>query len=175
LTASPAPTATRRPGTPTHTPLVLGKVESIPEAGFAFRPVEGYEIKRDSPEQVTLFSPDGSTIVSMSSLIVRLNDPIEDFLQRFLDTLAERFGRFFSGDPYPIEIDKKAGLATDVSGLFAGQNIEGQVVLIPSGQSRLFSAVGIVVNPVGNRSAGSEGKKAIQAIINSVDFIEPDE
>jgi len=175
LTASPAPTATQNPGTPTQTPLVLGKVESIPEAGFSFRSVEGFTIQQDSPEQVTLVSPDGGIILSMSSIAIPVKDPIEDLMRRLMTPIAELFESFKSSDPYAIEVDQKLGLASDLSGVYAGQNFNGQVLLVPSSDNRVFSALSILVELDVDPSTGSLGRQAIQAIIDSVDFIEPDE
>jgi hypothetical protein len=145
------------------------------EAGFTYRSPEGYDIKQDSPEQVTLTSPDGSTILSMSSIAMPGSDPLEDMMRRLLEPIGEKFGRFSSSNPYQIVVDAKPGLAADLSAVFAGQNIDGQVLLVPSGDTRIFSALGIVVESDEDPSAGSRGKQAIKAIIDSVDFIEPDE
>lgn len=147
----------------------------MPEAGFTYRPVEGFKIQQDSPEQVTLVSPDGGTILSMSSIVIPVKDPIEDLIRRLMTPIGELFESFDAGDPYEIKVDQKLGLASDITGLYDKHNFEGQVLLVPSSKNRVFSALSIVVKPDENEEIDSGGKQAIQVIIDSVDFIEPDE
>ena len=181
-TATPEPTPTSTlipnqvvtPRTTSRTPLRLGAVKSIQEAGFSFKPPIGYE-ERYQIGQVTLTSEDEDTVLSLIGSPIRRKPDLELVLNRFIDVLDETFQEFDTGSPYQFSIDGTVGLAVDVSGEWIETPIEGRITVVAPDNGHLFYAFAITANGDGGMGWEPKGRQAFDAVIGSISFFEPSE
>jgi hypothetical protein len=71
-------------------------------------------------------------------------------------------------------VGEKSGLAAEVTGLLSGEKFSGQVLMVAASDSQLFYAIALVIEQPGLSDSLNEGDQAIEAIIESVTFVDPD-
>jgi len=183
-TATPEPTPTStlipnqvvRPRITSRTPLRLGSMKSIQEAGFSFKPPIGYE-ERYQIGQVTLTSEDEDIVLSLIGSPIRRTPDLDQTLNRFIEVLvlAQTFQEFNTGSPYPFSIDGTVGLAVDVTGEWTETPIEGRIAIVAPENGHLFYAFAISANGDGGTGWEPKGRQAFDAVIGSISFFEPSE
>jgi len=151
--------------------LTLGNVRVIKEAGFSFRPPEGYDVEVQGA-QIGVFDTAGTIIISIYGATSNpQNKSAEEIADEFLA------GVFKSGDgkytkvvSYTVTIDNVEGLAYDLTGTLFGSPLKGQaIVVMPSSKQFLFG-LGIANTGQDKKRWENEGSKVFNALINSVTF-----
>lgn len=171
-TSAPKPPATIEVVATARSAITLGELRTVEEAGFAFRPVLGYNLHL-KPDQATLVNGDGTIILSMSGVLVSSIGPLEDHMNQLLSGVGEGMEEFKAGSTYPVEVGQRNGLAADISGRMEGEKVAGQVVMVAASEDHLFYYVALVVEQPGGEEKASEGDQAIEAVIDSVTFVDP--
>jgi hypothetical protein len=170
LTGTPIPALTPTLTEPAE--LVLGETKTVPDGGFSFRPVVGYDVNI-LPGQATLVSQDGRFIFSLAGGKSLSGTPLNIILGRLLDTVSKEFDTFQAGEPYPIQVDGSQGLAADVVGNMAESPINGQVAVVAPNATQVFYVLAFAVNPADQNLWESSGEEAFTAVVGSVSFFEP--
>jgi hypothetical protein len=176
--ASPAPTSPPKPTTnneavaTARSAITLGDLRIIEDAGFSFRPVVGYDLHL-KPDQATLVNRDGTIILSMTGVPVQSGGSLEEHLDQLLSGVGGGMEEFNAGSPYAVNIGKKDGLAADITGRLSGEKVAGQILMVAASDSQLFYAIALIVEQPGGEENLAEGDKAIEAVIESITFIDP--
>jgi hypothetical protein len=146
----------------------MGDEYEVGDAGFAFRPVIGYDVKF-LPGQATLVSEDGGIVLSLSGGNVPGAGALEGVLDRLLAEISKDFENFEASDPYPIAVDETNGLATDVRAELIGRPVAGRVVAAAPTDTQLFYAFVFTIQEP-DRRWESEGSGVFEAVIESIRF-----
>jgi hypothetical protein len=152
--------------------IVLGDTQTVPDGGFSFRPVLGYDVNI-LPGQATLVSQDGRFIFSLAGGKSLSGTPLNNILGRLLDNVSKEMDSFQAGEPYPILVGESQGLAADVIGKMAESPINGQVAVVAPNASQVFYVLAFAVNPVDQNLWESSGEEVFTAVVGSVAFFEP--
>lgn len=176
----PSPTAasTRRAttllaGLSTPLPLELGETRTVPEAGFTFRPLVGFEV-RLGEGQATMVSQDGSIIVTFSGAPNPSIISLEGAMDRLLAGVADEFKDFEASDPYPITVDDSQGLAANVTGKLLGEPVNGRVAIVAPAGLHVFYAIGFALDRQNENRWEDEGEKVFEFLMDSITFVDPD-
>lgn len=151
----------------------LGEIQTVSGAGFSFRPIQGYDLHLKA-DQATLASQDGKLILSMSGVTFQNVQSLEGPMTQLLEGVGEGMDDFQTGAPYPVKIGEKTGLIADLTGKLEGVEVTGQVLMLAASESRLFYAVAIAVKDAGGADNLFEDNPVIEAVIETVTFIEPE-
>jgi hypothetical protein len=180
-TATPEPTATEtlEPTqisaliATTSVPLRLGTIQTIAEAGFAYRPIVGYE-ERYQENQVTLTSIDGDTVLSFIGGQKVNTEDLESIIENFSEILSDSFFEEFNvSDAYPVSIDNSPGLAVEVDGMWGENPIAGRIVVVSPADNLAFYALAFSSSVSSGEGWEPEGRQAFEAVIQSVKFLDP--
>jgi hypothetical protein len=153
--------------------ISLGDLRTVEGAGFSFRPVVGYDLHL-KPDQATLVNRNGTIILSMTGVKVDSVGLLEDRMDVLLDGVEEEMEEFDAGSMYPVQVGQRDGLGADITGRMSGEKVTGQVVMVAPSNARLFYYVALVVEQPGWEEELQIGDQVIEAIINSVTFVNPD-
>jgi hypothetical protein len=154
-------------------PLLLDEVQEVPDGGFTFQPVSGYNVTL-LQSQATLVSEDGGIVISLAGGDVPGANALEGVLDRLSATISEDFEKFEVGDPYPVDVDNTSGLAIDIDAELVRRPIAGKLVVVAPLDSQLFYAFAFTIQEPDGRWE-SEGSKVFDAVIESIRFSELDE
>jgi hypothetical protein len=171
-TSPPKPQATMEVIATARSAITLGDVHTVEEAGFSFRPVIGYDLHL-KPDLATLVNRDGTIILSMTGIPVESVGPLDDRMEVLLSGVGEGMEEFEAGSTYEVEVGQRKGLASDITGRMSGEKVAGHVVMVAASDARLFYFVSLVVEHPGWEGQIGEVDQTIQAIIDSVTFIDP--
>jgi ligand-binding sensor domain-containing protein len=126
---------------PTPPADALGPEQLNEEGGYAFRPVNGYEMDT-SGRDVFMAAPDADPetgpIIMLGASQVEGTRTLEDAY----DKLMEDFDGVVRGKPREISVDGAPGWVVDVSGPQAGKELVGRLVLAKPDAERGFYMLG---------------------------------
>jgi hypothetical protein len=188
-TRTPIPTATESPTiTPTvvpktepiqsnqpivtaRIPLRLGRVETIEEGGFSFRPPIGYQSTYQNT-QVTLTSDDGDTVISLIGGRADHREDLEADLDYFIGLISKEI-EINPGASYQYLVDGFPGLAAEITGMWGEIPITGRILIVAPSEEQIFYALAISPDTIAGFGWEPEGRQAFEAIIDSITFHEP--
>ncbi|MEZ0395958.1 MAG: hypothetical protein ABWK53_05980 [Anaerolineales bacterium] len=168
-TPTPIPTATPTPTPlPTPTPSInLGTRITIPQGGFSFRPVIGYEVEAES-DTVYITSPDQHVITMFAGTYdTSASNDLNQVSQDFLDVLRSDMPDMITNPSWNIFVGGTQALATDLSGTLNGAETRGRIVVAIPYDNQYFFAI-CLTN--GASYWESEGRAAFEAMLGSVTF-----
>lgn len=171
-TNTPEPTQVLGPVATARLPLQLGTLKTIPEAGFSFRTIIGYE-ERYQPGQVTLTSDDGATVLSLIGGQADSSEDLHGVLVSFTEILSKsvNFVEFNTGAPYSKLIDGNVGLAAEVDGLWGENPIAGRIIVVSPSEGVAFYALAFSSSNPDGEGWNPRGRQAFEAVIRSVNFL----
>lgn len=169
-TLTPSPTKTL---IPTQTPLVkLGEKHVIREGGFSVSVPITYGSQIEE-RQVFISSLDGALAISFAS--VESTSSEEEIIDEYLNALASRSdGEFEKTPAEPVTVDGLEGPAFDLTGSLFGSPLKGKTFIISIGSNRFLFALGISNISEDENVWESEGLQVFGAVVESVEFFEPE-
>ncbi len=174
-TTAPTQTATTTPTktlTLTPKPLIeLGERHEIAQGGFAFRVPIGYASQIEE-QQAFLSDLEGTLIISFVG--VEDSSSSEEIIDTYLDAVARRSeGEFEKTPSDPVTIRGIEGEAFDLTGSMLGSPIQGKTFIIPIDSDRFLFALALANLSQDEQAWENKGSKVFEAVIESIEFIEP--
>jgi hypothetical protein len=173
-TDPPEPT---QPSTPTVEPaLELGEVQPVPEGGYSFRPLKGYETDLNGAG-LGVMDREGTIIISLFGVTTYDgNQTQEEIIDQFLGELEERqAGKFEKSEGYPITVGAVEGLAFDLTGNMFDAPIQGQAILVMPSKNQFLFGLAIANQGIDKDKWEKEGSKVFSSLLESIEFIQPED
>jgi hypothetical protein len=161
------------PPPPTAVPIPeLGEKQVIPDGGFSFRKLAGYDLKINR-ESVEMFNPDSTLILSLYGVRNYYgNEAHEQIINEFLDTLVNRgVANFSKSAPFGVTIGGVQGTAFGLTGTMYGAPIEGLAFVVMPDPTRFLygmAASNIKKDP---DLWKKEGNLAFSTLVSSIQFL----
>ena len=123
--------------------------------------------------QVFISSLDGALAISFAS--VESTSSEEEIIDEYLNALASRSdGEFEKTPAEPVTVDGLEGPAFDLTGSLFGSPLKGKTFIISIGSNRFLFALGISNISEDENVWESEGLQVFEAVVESVEFFEPE-
>jgi len=156
--------------TATITPKwTLADVEIVKDGGFSFQPVNGfkYDVRGN---QVVMISENEDIVLFMVSIPNQGSYPLDNILENFTQSVAERVGELEVSSPYNFEISDTEGLAVDIVGTSVDEPIVGRVSIVEFSNNMLFMTYGYATK----ERWENDGQIISQLVLDSLLILEPD-
>jgi hypothetical protein len=176
-TPTPKPTSTPEPTvtlTSTSLPAFeMGKVQEVPEGGFSFQPIEGYEISINGPF-LGVSGQDGNIFISLYGIPDYEKIQTDDeFVDEFLIAVEKRgVGYFEKGDSHPIVVDQIEGTAYTLGGTMLDAPIEGVAFVVSPSQKGKFFGIGFANIEENQNNWKDEGSSSFTILLDTIKFID---
>ena len=177
-TDTPEPTDTPTPEPTANLPLSLGEVQVMPDGGFSFRSIIGFETntnRLDNGDFVGIYNKNGTILISvLASATYRGNESPEEIMDDFLSKTAASDGGEIQqkGEIYPIIVDGVEGAAFDLTGTMFDSPMEGQIVLIMPSESQILLGFAVADLTEDKDKWINEGSCVFSTLLGTVEFIE---
>lgn len=171
---TPVPTST---STPTAQPAPeLGEVKEVPEGGFSFRPIIGYDTDIDGAG-ISLFDKNGTIIITIYGVTTYSGNQTKgEIIDGFLNELKDRgSGEFIKGESSPVTIDGVEGTAIELTGELFDSPLAGQAVLVMPNENQFLYGMGIANIGQGKERWENEGRVVFNSLLETITFIEDGE
>ena len=176
--ATNTPSPTRLPPTPPPTETQslaptpsLDEPFTLPQGGYSFRPILGYDVQPQDETTVAFSDPLGRYIYSFAYTFADPSLPPLEAIEGFLDEIAVRGdGYYHMSDPYDTEVGPVEGTAVDLQGEIFSMPFRGSAVVARPRPERLFFALGIASTSANRHEWRDKGQPAFSAMLSSLEF-----
>lgn len=168
------PTATNTP-TPTLVPTIaLGEEQTLPSAGYSFRPPEGYELDVQGA-QVGVFDEAGTIIISVYGATSNpQNKSAEEILEAFIEGVFKKGeGTYKQEQAETVTVDGIEGLAFDLTGTLFGSPVKGKAIVVMPSKTQYLFGLGLANTGRDKALWENEGSRVFAALLDSIRFLIP--
>lgn len=154
--------------------LILGERQRVDAGGYSFQAPDGFNAEIHNASRVTIGNKGDTILISILVAPRRTEEQtVATVLDIFITDIGKEGKDLQVGQPYPVKVAGKDGVAADVSGTFWGTKSSGRVTIVGTGNSGFFVSFALASDGADGNGWETDGAQVFDAIMNSIQFFEP--